>query len=456
MIRPRRGRCFGCCSLRKGLIHPAARITVVDVRQWLESTKNRGMALGLAQTQLVLERLELTYPQHILHVAGSNGKGTVSALMATSLCIQNVPNLLFTSPHVSRVEERVRINGTPISSDLFDQALTLIHRAAYLPNQPSVELTFFEVTYLVAMVCSSGTEVLILETGLGGRLDATRSGPATACLLTSISREHRDILGHNRSLIAREKAAIARPNCPLIVRDPGDEQVAGAIRDEAQRAGNPELGEIMRPAEVIFVTPPHSASVRDEAIVLAEAMFKAVGLPTDLLAQANSIMRWPARMQRLTTEETGSHAYLLDAAHNPSGLLRVASELEDIVRSEAPRAAAGPVWSLLFATSPQHDIEEFIEPLLAICRRNPPQNIVLTVPVGGRYPGVPTKELLALPWPIGPHVAEDPSSAVTFYAQLNPAEVGLVVSIGSLYLQGNILNAFGWSTDENLSLVAKN
>ena len=169
-------------------------------RSWLESTKKRGMALGLKGTKSVLDRLGLTLPRHIIHVAGSNGKGTVSALMATALVLNDIDNVLFTSPHV--------------------------------------DLTFFEVTYLVSIISSVGSEVLILETGLGGRLDATRSGPATASLVTAVSREHVDVLGSELSSIAREKAAISRPNCPLIIRDPEDEEVRQAMLLEALNAGN--------------------------------------------------------------------------------------------------------------------------------------------------------------------------------------------------------------------------
>ena len=103
---------------------------MVEVRTWLESTKKRGMALGLKGTRTVLDRLQLSLPEHILHVAGSNGKGTVCALMATGLGLEGIGNVLFSSPHVVRLEERVRRNGIPISSEEFDQALLLIHDAA--------------------------------------------------------------------------------------------------------------------------------------------------------------------------------------------------------------------------------------------------------------------------------------------------------------------------------------
>ena len=102
------------------------------------------MSLGLQGTLTVLQRLDLTLPEEIIHVAGSNGKGTVCAIMAASLSINGRKNVLFTSPHVARIEERVRINGAPISSREFDEALIRIHHAVTGDsNIPPIELTFF-------------------------------------------------------------------------------------------------------------------------------------------------------------------------------------------------------------------------------------------------------------------------------------------------------------------------
>ena len=166
------------------------RRCVVDVRKWLQSTKHRGMALGLEGTKTVLDRLNLALPSHIIHVAGSNGKGTVCALMSTALGLGDVEHVMFSSPHVVRVEERIRRNCVPISPNEFNRALGLVYAASQGDGiQSGVDLTFFEVTYLVAMICSQGSKVLILETGLGGRLDATRSGPATVSLVTWLAVE---------------------------------------------------------------------------------------------------------------------------------------------------------------------------------------------------------------------------------------------------------------------------
>ena len=430
---------------------------MVEARSWLDSTKKRGMALGLKGTKTVLDRLQLTLPSHIIHVAGSNGKGTVCALMAGALSLSGIENVLFTSPHVARIEERIRKNGTPLSSKEFDNALEQIHHAAIGDkSNPPIELTFFEVTYLVSMIASVGSEVLILETGLGGRLDATRSGPATASLVTSISREHIDILGSNLATIAQEKVAIARPNCPIVIRDPEDHDVRQAMLTEVMNAGNETLSETPAPAKAYFVSIPKDITVLEEAGLLAHSLFDSIGFSTETIEQAKQIIRWPARMQPLTKLETSTHPYLLDAAHNPSGLRRILPELERYISQHAPQKNGQPLWTLLFGTSPQQNLTEFLSPLHDFCGRMPPRHILLTQPHGGRYPGVSIETLLEHNWSSAtPLSVASAKQAVDTLSTYSEDEVGLVVSIGSLYLQGNLLNAFGWANDENLSLFAK-
>lgn len=430
---------------------------MVEARSWLDSTKKRGMSLGLKSTKTVLDRLQLNLPSHIIHVAGSNGKGTVCALMAVALSLSGIENVLFTSPHVARIEERIRKNGTPLSSQEFDNALEQIYHAAIGDNfNPPIELTFFEVSYLVSMIASVGSEVLILETGLGGRLDATRSGPATASLVTSISREHIDILGPNIATIAQEKAAIARPDCPIVIRDPEDHDVRQAMLTEVLNAGNEALNETPAPAKAYFVTIPIDVTVREEAGLLAHALFDSIGFATDTIEQAKQILRWPARMQPLTKLETSTHPYLLDAAHNPSGMRRIIPELERYISRHAPQKNGQPVWTLLFGTSPQQNLIEFLSPLHDLCRRIPPRHTLLTQPHGGRYPGVAIETLLGQNWssatPLGVASASEAVETLSTYSE---DEVGLVVSLGSLYLQGNLLDVFDWASDENLSLFAK-
>ena len=423
----------------------------IPVRSWLEATKHLGMALGLTNTANAVEALRLpTSSPTTVHVAGSNGKGTACAMLCTALSNQGISNLLFSSPHLVRIEERIRINGVPIQSDVMDRALERVRLATL---EHDITVTFFEVTFLAALVVASEAEVevLVLETGLGGRLDATRVSNADVCMLTSISLEHTDILGTHQTDIAREKAAIARAGRPLIVRKPEHKDVLETIKESARNAGMVHLEESIGPAELVLVDIPTGTSFRDESKLLVNAIWPYLDVVNAQLEPDTSNCVWPARMQFIKSQQLSKPHVLLDGAHNPSGLKRAVQEL-----CLRPEIQSGN-WVLLFGTSPQVDLEDTLSYVLDLCTSNPPVEIILSEPQGGRYPAVPVAELK--PWfsPLGTHLSthSNPRSAVE-HAQDAYDQSTLLVSIGSLYMQGNVLTSLGIDSNDDLSFVAKN
>ena len=425
--------------------------------RWLDLTRQNGMALGLANTYAMIQRMKLDFSStKIIHVAGSNGKGSACSLMAASLTLSGRSNLRFSSPHVSRIEERFRIDGKPISRELFNSLLEEIHEAATdKTEQENIELTFFETTFLISALCAirSNVEFMIVETGLGGRLDATRCIPADACLLTSISCEHTEILGATLEKIASEKAAIARPNKPIIIRDMENENFKKAVLMQCKNAGDESIGEIKGPALPHFVKIPNNYNIKDEAEILVQELFTIMNLPIENISQAKNILRWPARMQLVRAD---SNLFLLDAAHNPSGLLRVLPELKENIKNLSPIIDNNQNWTLIYGTSPQKNLHEMLDYVSQLCSPIPPNKICLTKPLGGRYPGVDTSILAQYQWPIDEVKEFDNAEKVLDYlSQYNPSENGLVVSLGSLYLQGNILNYLGLDSDEELSILPK-
>jgi len=423
----------------------------IPVRSWLEATKHLGMALGLTNTANAVEALCLpTSSLTTVHVAGSNGKGTACAMLCTALSNQGISNLLFSSPHLVRIEERIRINGVPIQSDVMDRALERVRLATL---EHDITVTFFEVTFLAALVVASEAEVevLVLETGLGGRLDATRVSNADVCMLTSISLEHTDILGTHQTDIAREKAAIARAGRPLIVRKPEHKDVLETIKESARNAGMVHLEESIGPAELVLVDIPTGTSFRDESKLLVNAIWPYLDVVNAQLEPDTSNCVWPARMQFIKSQQPSKPHVLLDGAHNPSGLKRAVQEL-----CLRPEIQSGN-WVLLFGTSPQVDLEDTLSYVLDLCTSNPPVEIILSEPQGGRYPAVPVAELK--PWfsPLGTHLSthSNPRSAVE-HAQDAYDQSTLLVSIGSLYMQGNVLTSLGIDSNDDLSFVAKN
>ena len=367
------------------------RLFAVTVRDWLERSKSGGMSLGLERTMATLEKLGRPDKSlQCIHVAGSNGKGSTCAQLAASLIRSGHQVGLFTSPHVSRIEERIRVNGIPISPESFDSALKIVHFA-------SDDLTFFEITYLAALVAcrDAGCEYMILETGLGGRLDATRTAEVIGCLVTSISLKHSDILGDTLEEVAKKKAAIARAGIPIIIKKPV-ESIQKAMLENAPHARFIEV----------------SGNIHDEAKTLARELLTELKLPWK-----DGSINWPARMQRID----GTPTILLDAAHNPSGIAKVMPQ----IIAELPEK-----WVLVFGSSPQNDLENFLKPISSLIEEYCPKRVIFTEPQGGRYPALSQ-------FPLRGEWIRNPSEAIE---SAKAEDCDLILVIGSLYLCGNILS----------------
>ena len=385
-------------------------IIIIMPRDWLEGLRARGMSLGLDLTYRALERLG--NPQKAskaIHVAGSNGKGTTCAILSAALILSGQKVGTFTSPHVSRIEERIRINGVPVSSSVLDDALFQL-------MEIDEGMTFFEATWLAACIVFERMEVdiMVVEVGLGGRLDATRTCDAMSCLVTSISLEHREILGETIQEIALEKAAIASQSIPLVMK------YDSLLVDEVEQYH-----------QVQWVSVPN-VDFTNEAAILAKAALLKCGFDEAASAVEESLkkLNWPGRMQNFFIDDI---EFLLDAAHNPSGMIRFVEVLETLIQNKP--------WSLIFGSSPQHDLEEFIQPLVEIMAKYPPTDVVCTEPQGGRYPAIKASLI-----PFGRSIPS-PRNA------LNQIKGNFIVSCGSLYLQGNLLKILGKDSDEDLSLL---
>ena len=418
-------------------------------RDWLEITKKTGMALGLDNTFQLLKLLDLDLSNTtIIHVAGSNGKGTLCALLATNFTLIGKSNLLFSSPHLCRVEERVRLNGIPVRNAIFDEAVERIQLVSLASN---IVPTFFEVTFLAAMITASEQNVdfLILETGLGGRLDATRCAPADLAILTSITKEHTDILGDDLNQIIKEKAAIARPGKPIIAKLMDTIDYQKTVEGVAQNCYQSLIDEKKQPAECHFIDIPDRTTARDEAHILAEGALEILNQKS-ILKEADKLLNWPGRMQRISLPS--GHNIILEAAHNPTGLEKIIPELIDLISTEYSMQKT----CIIFGTSPQQDMPAMLNGIATMCDKFGNVELILTKPHGGRYPGVEPLTLLQHPWKVTEiqqyhHVNE----ALEMLLQREPEKCGTILAIGSLYLQGNILTYLGLDGDDDLSLIPK-
>jgi len=407
------------------------------------------MALGLQNTSKLLKLLDLKLSNTtIIHVAGSNGKGTLCALLATNFTLTEQSNVLFSSPHLCRVEERIRIGGVPVTADLFDEAVKMIQLVSITSN---IIPTFFEVTFLASMIVASKTNVkfLILETGLGGRLDATRCAPADLALLTSISMEHTDILGGEINQIIKEKAAIARPGKPIIARVMNTIDYQKIVEDVAQNCYQSLIDGEKQPAQCHFIDIPDGTTARKEARILAQRALTILSQKS-MLGDAEELLNWPGRLQRISLPS--GHKMILEAAHNPTGLEKISPELMNLISTEYSAQKT----CIIFATSPQQDMTAMLDGIATICNEIGNVELILTKPHGGRYEGVEPKILSQYPWPTTEiHHYRHVRDALEVLLQRAPEKCGTILSIGSLYLQGNILTYLGLDGDEDLSLIPK-
>jgi dihydrofolate synthase/folylpolyglutamate synthase len=283
----------------------------------------QGILLGLDRVGLALERLGA--PQRrvpAIHIAGTNGKGSVAAVVDSILRRAGLRTGLFTSPHLLRFTERIRIDGAEID----DEHVARLDQAVAGTQVP---LTYFEIATVLAFLAfaEAGVEVAVLEAGLGGRLDATNVCHPLACAITSIAFDHEAILGHTLAQIAAEKAGIAKAGIPLYL-GPLPSEAAERVGQVAASVGAPVrcAGHDYPPAPVPPALPgAHQLANGALAVALARAAASALGRP---LAEADvrtglAEVRWPGRLERITPD------VLLDCAHNLEGARALAAALPE-------------------------------------------------------------------------------------------------------------------------------
>jgi dihydrofolate synthase / folylpolyglutamate synthase len=325
-------------------------------RERLFALEQFGIKLGLANIRTLLDALDRPdRAWRAIHVAGTNGKGSVTAMIERGLRAAGHRTGRYTSPHLDEIEERIAINGEPVDAASFDLAardvletVDRLHAAGALSAPP----TFFEATTALAfeMFRRQNIDVAVVEVGLGGRFDATNTLAPAVTAITSIALDHERHLGTTLSQIAFEKAGIIKPGVPVIVGDMANEAHA-VIADVAAAAGarlvdgGAEQVESMRlergrpmltiktptrtyPTVTLSLNGAHQAA---NAVVAARTLEVAAEHGLHVRAEdiitALADVEWPARLEWLRT--TNGQRILIDAAHNPAG----AASLADYVRA---------------------------------------------------------------------------------------------------------------------------
>ena len=378
-----------------------------DIRAWLSGRIGAGVRLGLTTCSEMLDRLgnpQSDFPS--VHVAGTNGKGSLCAHLS-ALGSRNGELIgLFTSPHLVRVEERARIDGRPISEEAFDRFLEEVRAASSI--EPAIQPTYFETTFLASMLAfsRSGIDRAIIETGLGGRLDSTRLVDADICAITTISMDHAEILGDSLPKIATEKAGIHRPGVPIICLHHEDEEVRGAIEGIAG-------------ADATWFTPD-SDDAQDVANQMALEIGGRIGWEG-----VDTHVTWHGRtFSPLSCSGINFH---LSAAHNPESISHDFSRM------------AGFEYVLLLGMTQKDDLAESTSML---SNYDGSIRTIVTEVNGGRRPTVPIADLASAIFEStgdDPLLIPEPSDAMEVASEIARERECPVFVSGSVYLVGKII-----------------
>ena len=378
-----------------------------DIRAWLSGRIGAGVRLGLTTCSEMLDRLgnpQSDFPS--VHVAGTNGKGSLCAHLS-ALGSRNGELIgLFTSPHLVRVEERARIDGRPISEEEFDRFLEEVRAASSI--EPAIQPTYFETTFLASMLAfsRSGIDRAIIETGLGGRLDSTRLVDADICAITTISMDHAEILGDSLPKIATEKAGIHRPGVPIICLHHEDEEVRGAIEGIAG-------------ADATWFTPD-SDDAQDVANQMALEIGGRIGWEG-----VDTHVTWHGRtFSPLSCSGINFH---LSAAHNPESISHDFSRM------------AGFEYVLLLGMTQKDDLAESTSML---SNYDGSIRTIVTEVNGGRRPTVPIADLASAIFEStgdDPLLIPEPSDAMEVASEIARERECPVFVSGSVYLVGKII-----------------
>ncbi|MDP9037494.1 MAG: Mur ligase family protein [Myxococcota bacterium] len=322
-----------------------------------------GIRLGLEPMREACSRLGL--PERAfaaVHVAGTNGKGSVCAMVEAILRAEGAKTGLYTSPNLCRFAERIRVAGEPIADATLSRHLTKALDAG-------AELSFFEAATLAAFLAfrEAGVDIAVIEVGIGGRLDATNVIPAPrAAAITRIAMDHADRLGATLVEIAREKAGIAKPGMDIIV-GPASPEIRAAIDEVAHANGATTTGidGASAPTRIALAGLHQQANAR-----VASALGARLGASSRAIEHGIARVEWPGRLELIEARSPRGEerSFLLDAAHNVDGAQALGQHLRALGRNPGEvtlvfGALADKDWaSMLDILSPLADRRVYVEP----------------------------------------------------------------------------------------------
>ena len=412
-------------------------------RAYLFSLEQLGIKLGLEQIRALLatlDRPDLAYPSVV--VAGTNGKGSVAAMLERGLRAAGYRTGRYTSPHLVSIEERVAIDGRAIPPHTFDAAAERVQHAAQTLAHPP---TFFEATTALALDVfrAARVDVAVLEVGLGGRLDATNAVASIASVITAVDFDHETHLGRTLEAIAREKAGIVKPG-GLVVLSPNPTVVRRIVDEVCETAGatlvhaldETDVGAVAEHGRMrVSLRTPHAhyadlvLALRgrhqvDNAVTAVRALEELttrglLDVPAGAIRTALTDVVWPARLE-VVPWQGGS--LVIDGAHNPAGAAALASWLDETWPSRVP---------IVLGVMRDKRADKMIAALAPVA-----SHVVVTA--SGSDRAMPPDELAAVVRNVAPSLAvltaADPAKALALARPLGDP----VVVAGSLHLAGDV------------------
>jgi dihydrofolate synthase/folylpolyglutamate synthase len=391
---------------------------------WLFSLERLGMKFGLENMSKLMGELgdpHRRFPSVL--IAGTNGKGSVTAMVSEALRSGGYRSARYTSPHLIRVEERFVIDGREVETSRLANAVHLVRTAveALLARGTlDAPATFFECATAAAFVlfADAKIDIAVLEVGLGGRLDATNVVTPLVSAITTIDFDHQAQLGFTIESIAAEKAGIIKPSVPVVIgRLPQSAaQVVFATALELQAAVVRTEAVPLPPGLELSLPGSHQKDNARVALgVLDQLRDKGFFVEQETIARALATVHWPGRLEHF---HRGNCDILLDAAHNPAGARALAAYLKDAGWTGA---------TLVFGAMSDKDARGMLEPLVPLTPR-----VILTTP---STPRAARAAGLASVIPLDAVVIEiidDPESALKHAT----ATSSRVVVAGSMFLIG--------------------
>ncbi len=326
--------------------------------EWLahcERIHPKGIDMGLERVRAVAHRMSLKFDCPVITVAGTNGKGSTCAMLESVLLHAGYRTGLYTSPHLVHFQERGRLRGEIVAAEALLPHFQAVERArlgtalkGYLPGRPQdiegeISLTYFEFTTLVflSLLSCSELDVVILEVGLGGRLDAVNLVDADCAVITSIDLDHMEFLGPDREAIGREKAGIVRADRPVVVSDPmppdsvlKTAQLLGAdlwlLGRDFQFSGDKQqwawTGRDKRYAGLAYPALRGANQLLNASGALAAlaALRDRLPVTAQAIRAGLALVELPGRFQIVP----GQPALVLDVAHNPHSVAALAENLD--------------------------------------------------------------------------------------------------------------------------------